>query len=95
MTSNSIFLITCTCSGENFSTRTFGFEFSLEKAQGLISKYGHEIEESYYSYLVIEEFKPAIHSNAIKEWWYKWGKKGWEPIDKPKEYENVCNWGMG
>lgn len=105
MNKSPIFLIVCIATDYedrspslSIKNRTFGFAHSLEDANNLIEKYGHEIQECYYDYLVVEEHLPAIHSNVISENWYVWEEKKWVKIDKPKcftEEGDIVNFGMG
>jgi len=97
---NPIYTITCI---EDLATsgfsHTFGFQHSLDDAHDAIDKWGHEIEECRYSYIIVEEHYPSLHSNSINSWWYKWDdeQNKFVRCETPKKFLDpaIINFAMG
>jgi len=61
------------------------------------NNYGDINESGYYRYAVIEKIGTGLYCTPEEEFWFEWNndKGKYEPIRKPKEFENVVNFGMG
>lgn len=96
--SETIFTI---CGIEKFKhpslKRIFGWHSKLSKAIGAVTENKSDLYECAYKYIVIEEVKEGVFGMACKEWWFKWDykKEKFLSIPKPKETNNIVNWGIG
>lgn len=77
-------------------SRTWGYYFTKGNAEwGL--QHRCTTEAGYYSYAVIEFFKPGIYVIATKATWFRWDDKTrhWKRCRRPASERLVCNYGMG
>jgi len=79
-------------------TRCVGYYVSLGYARGTIECCCESLcEAGYYKYAIIEAFSPGWYPATKMEEWYEFidhGKKI-KKIKKPKQYENICGFGIG
>jgi hypothetical protein len=57
---------------KNHSSRCFGFFFDRDSAIEAIKTNHGDMEECYYSYIVLERQYAGIHALATQMAWYKW-----------------------
>ena len=76
-------------------TRTFGFYHRTFDALAAVKENRMNMHECLYNYLVMERIAEGIHSICDDEEWFKWGKKGWTPCNKPEWAKGMVNWALG
>lgn len=76
------------------SIRCFGYYGELENAKKAVEQNLGGMHEQLYDFLVIEKFKPGVHTVGEIVQWYKWNHS-WEPIERPRWAEGIVNWGIG
>jgi hypothetical protein len=56
-----------------------------------------DIHEGYFNYAVIEEVEEGQGCIAKVVAWFHWDKdySKWMECERPKEFDGVCNWGIG
>jgi hypothetical protein len=74
---------------------------SLEKAKQIVEENVGDIYEYYYRWVVIEAVQVDWLYGGFdrEEYWYEWtgdGETGsYISIEKPEDWENIINWGIG
>ena len=76
--------------------RSVGFYFRLDEATDNVVGNACDIyEEGYYPFCVIEKTYEGIYGCSLEEHWFQWIDDGYKPIEKPKELNNICGFGLG
>ena len=77
--------------------RCIGYYPSLKSARSVIKENSASLEESgFYQYAVIEAFGFGWYPQAKTEEWYQLHNGNTAiKIKKPKQYSNLCNFGIG
>ena len=81
-------------------THTFGFFNKREDVDKAITKYGDDMYECLYTYIVVEHLKQGVRpwTTQRAEIWYKWQYKtrSFKLLKhKPKEFLGSVGWSMG
>ena len=77
-------------------SRTIGYFLTLEEAKRVVKNNICDIHEDYYKYAIIEEVGPGLYaSTEAKEFWYRWTKNGYRPIQKPSQLNQVVGFTIG
>jgi hypothetical protein len=82
-------------------TRCVGVFSSLEKAKEIVEENIGDVFEYCYTWAVIEIIAVDYLYGGFdrEEYWYKWqgdGETGtYISIEKPEDWKNVVNWGIG
>lgn len=80
------------------SVRCVGwFSDEIAACDIVAENYGDINESEYYRYTVVEKIGQGLYCTPEEEFWFEWnvGTEKHDPIDKPKEFENVINFGIG
>ena len=105
-----IYTITSIPLGPRQLSRCFGFYYYLPFAIDAVLANRCNMQESYYSYIVIEKIGTGIHASAVDVKWYRWVEEmdmlrllrgefdHWEECERPKgeRFDNIVNFnGIG
>lgn len=78
---------------------TFGFYNSYNEAYEAVSQNRGSMCECLYDYIVLEYIECGIHPMVHAEEWFVWDQHNrmWNYIgvNRPKEFDFVCNWALG
>ena len=88
-------ITTLTNDGED--SRCVGYFATFERAEEALAENECDINEAdTYPLAVIERVQEGLYP-ATEELWYKWnGLLGrYVPCDKPDQFKNFCNFGIG
>jgi hypothetical protein len=69
---NEIFTVTAVVADGKFPSRCFGFYFDRDEALDAIRVNYADMEECYYTYIVLERQSDGIHAHATQMAWYEW-----------------------
>lgn len=94
---NKIYTITALF--EKSDKRCFGYYFNFEEAKQAVLENRGNIHECVYTFCVIEEYAPGIHSLGIQKAWfiYDWiVTKKWTQLEEsPYKWDNTSNYALG
>ena len=101
----NIYTITSIPINPRQSPRCFGFYYFLPFAERAVRENHCDMQECYYSYIVIEKIGTGIHAGATEVKWYRWVFAGehnepayWEECERPKgeQFDGIVNFnGIG
>jgi hypothetical protein len=75
-------------------TRSWGYGWSFDDAEEMLYS-DIDDECGYYKYAVIEMVSPGVYTQALALQWYVSDNGVWAKCDRPEEYANIINFGIG
>jgi hypothetical protein len=94
-----IYTLTSVNLGKNnqIDHRVWGWFPTQGHANEAVEKNSCDMNEGFWSYLVMEEIQKGVHGQSKATGWYKWGKDKWEKLDAPPAatLKSVVNIAMG
>ncbi len=91
----SIYTITAHAKQGVFKARAFGYFFTQSQAYEAIARNAGDMNEGYYTDLVLEEVSPGIHPKAIDIAWFYWDEGSWHATHRPQWAEGIVNHSIG
>lgn len=82
----------------DWKPRCFGYYFTEQEAKNAVATNHCDLNENYYTWLVIEKIKPGIHRHAEVVMWYYWqnSSDAWiETSTIPEHLTGVINFVIG
>jgi hypothetical protein len=77
--------------------RCMGYYNKFKDANNVVINNMTDINETMYDYAVIEEFVEGLYPDTKSIHYYKFNESSekYEEIERPKEWNQICNWGIG
>ena len=76
--------------------RVPGYFITQQAAIDVVEKNRCDIHENCYKYAVIEELSSGLYPDDLSEpLFYEWKDGKYQRIDRPTEWESVCNFTIG
>jgi hypothetical protein len=83
---------------KHLNHRTFGFYNTYNEAYEAVNENRCDMHECLYDYIIVEYIEPGIHPLVhTKEWW-QWDihfNKWIALVNRPEEFDGLCNWALG
>jgi len=77
-------------------SRTVGWFSTLAEAEHIVTHNACDInEDGYYPYAVIQPTEEGPYSLNWDSYWYEWNGEQYVPCEKPEEFKQTINFGMG
>lgn len=97
MEENKLIYVVTAIEPDTYSSRAFGYFFSLGEAMESVTNNEGDLHECLYTHAVIEAFPAGLWRMPISEFWYRWdfNIQSWAACDKPIFANGVVNWGIG
>ena len=77
------------------SHRVFGYYGQSTSAIWAIKQNLGSMNETIYSYIVLEHIKMGIHPDVLEDRWFQWDGKKWQACDLPPFLMGISNWAVG
>ena len=85
--------------GEQGSTRCFGYYADRGVAESAVERNACDLHECLYTWAVVEGVGEGIHAGAMtdgeNQTWYQWVDGKWTRAVRPNYLSNICGFSIG